>query len=74
MSASVPEKVIVWRLQRFLRHKGMYLRVATSKRQKRWGLGRYYLLGTKGVIDKDIDIRKLAQHLKLLRSWESLSD
>ena len=74
MSAPVPEKVIVWRLQRFLRPQGQYLRVATSKRQKRWGLGRYYLLGTKGVIDKDIDIRKLAQHLKLLRSWESLSD
>jgi hypothetical protein len=73
MKDSVSEKALVRRLRRFLQPKGEYLRTATSKRQKRWGLGRYYLLGAKGVLDKDIDIQKLARDLKILRSWESLS-
>jgi hypothetical protein len=74
MKASVSEIAVVRRLRQFLVPKGEYLRIASSKKQKRWGLGRYYLLDEKGVINKDIDIKKLARDLKLLRSWETLSD
>ena len=72
MGDRVTEVAVVGRLQRFLQAKGKYLRVATSKRQKRWGLGRYYLLNAKGVMDKDVDIEKLARQLRLLRPWETL--
>jgi hypothetical protein len=34
------------------------LRIADPRRQKRWGLDRYYLLDARGVTDKDVDIEK----------------
>jgi len=74
MGVRVTEVAVVRRLQRALLAEGKYLRTASSRKQKRWGLGRYYLLGAKGVVDKDIDIQKLARDLKLLRPGESLSD
>jgi hypothetical protein len=72
MKASVSEPAVVRRLRQFLLPKGEYLRIASTKKQKRWGFGRYYLLDKEGVISKDIDIKKLARDLKLLRPWESL--
>jgi hypothetical protein len=74
MGVRVTEVAVVKRLQRALLAGGKYFRTASSRKQKRWGLGRYYLLGAKGVVDKDIDIQKLARDLKLLRPGESLSD
>jgi hypothetical protein len=68
----VTEGVVVARLRRSLLARGKYLRVATSRKQKRWGLGRYYLLDAKGVVHKDLDIEKLARKLGLLHSWETL--
>jgi hypothetical protein len=68
----VTEKALVKRLQRSLRRKGEYLRTADAKRQRRWGLGRYYLLDTKCVINKDVNIERLARDLRLLRPWEEI--
>jgi hypothetical protein len=53
------------RLQRALRKRGMFLRLADGRKQKRWGLGRYYIVGPKGVIDKNVNIKQLARDLKL---------
>jgi hypothetical protein len=63
---------VLTRLRRPLLAKGKYLRVASSRRQRRWGLGRYYMLGTKGIVEKDVDIEKLARKLGLLAPWETL--
>ena len=49
--------------QRPLLNKGQYLHIANSGKQKRWGLGRYYLLDKKGVIDKNVNIERLARQL-----------
>jgi hypothetical protein len=68
----VTEGAVVVRLQRFLVSKGKHLRIATSTKQKRWGFGRYYLLDAKGVVDKNVDIEKLARKLGLLDPQETL--
>ena len=74
MTVRVTEVAVVKRLQRVLAAEGKYLRTASSRKQKRWGLGRHYLIGAKGVVDKNVDIQKLARDLKLLKPGESLSD
>jgi hypothetical protein len=63
MKIGVTEEAVVKRLQRALLANGQYLRVADSRKQKRWGLGRYYLLDAKGVIDKNVNIEQLARKL-----------
>jgi hypothetical protein len=72
MTGGITETALFRRLQRALRKRGMFLRLADSRKQKRWGLGRYYVVGPKGVIDKDVDIEKLAR--KLLSPGNSLSE
>ena len=68
----VTEGAVVCRLQRFLPAKGKLLRIANSRKQK-LGLGRYYTIGANGVIDKDVNIEKLARKMKLLEPWETVS-
>jgi len=63
MKIGLTEQAVVKRLQRALLTKGQYLRIADRRRQKRWGFGRYYLLDTKGVVDKDVNIEQLALKL-----------
>jgi hypothetical protein len=70
MKIGVTEDAVVKRLQRALLTKGQYLRRADSRKQKRWGLGRYYLLDAKGVADKNANIEKLAREMKLMKPWE----
>jgi hypothetical protein len=65
MTVGISEMAVFERLQRALRKRGMFLRLADSRKQKRWGLGRYYIVGSKGVIDKNVDIKQLARDLKL---------
>ena len=72
MKIGVTEDAVVKRLQRALLTKGQYLRRADSRKQKRWGLGRYYLLAAKGVADKNVNIEKLAREMKVLKPWEKL--
>jgi hypothetical protein len=63
MKIGLTEQAVVKRLQRALLTEGKHLRKADSRRQKRWGLGRYYLLDAKGVVDKDVNIEQLARKL-----------
>jgi hypothetical protein len=63
MKIGITEKAVVNRLNRPLLVKGQYLRIADSRKQKRWGFGRYYLLDKKGVVDKDVNIERLARQL-----------
>jgi hypothetical protein len=65
MTVGITEMALFERLQRALRKRGMFLRLADSRKQKRWGLGRYYIVGPRGVIDKNVDIKELARDLKL---------
>jgi hypothetical protein len=70
MTVGTTEMALFERLQRALRKRGMFLRLADSRKQKRWGLGRYYIVGPKGVTDKDVDIKELAR--KTTQPWKSL--
>jgi hypothetical protein len=70
----VTEIAVVERLQRVLRRKGERLRVVTSQRQRRWGLGRFYLLDGKRVISTNVNIEKLARRVKVLQPWETLDN
>jgi hypothetical protein len=72
MMVGVTERALFVRLQRALRKRGKYLRVADSKKQKRWGLGRYYIAEPNGVIEKDINIEKLAREMGALEPRETL--
>jgi hypothetical protein len=64
MTVGISEMALFERLQRALRKRGMFLRLADGRKQERWGLGRYYIVGPKGVIDKNVDIKQLARDLK----------
>jgi hypothetical protein len=68
----VTEIALFKRLQRALRRRGKYLRVADSKKQKRWGLGRYYIADPNGVIEKDINIEKRAREMGILKLCETV--
>jgi hypothetical protein len=72
MKIAVSERAVFKRLQRYLLAKGKYLRNANRGKQEREGLGRYYLVDAKGVVDKDVDIEKMARELALLDPWETL--
>jgi len=63
MKIGLTEQAVVKRLQRALLTEGKHLRKADSRRQKRWGLGWYYLLDAKGVVDKEVNIEQLAREL-----------
>ena len=65
MTVGITEMALFKRLQRTLRKRGMFLRLADSRKRKRWGLGRYYIVGPNGVIDKDVDLEKLARDPKV---------
>jgi hypothetical protein len=68
MKIGITERAVVKRLKPHLLIKGQYLRVADSKKQKRWGFGRYYLLDRKGVVEKDVNIEQLARQLGVVVS------
>lgn len=68
----VKERAIVERIRRVLRRDGRDLRAATSEQQKALGLGRYYTVGAKGIIDKDVDLEALGLELQALRTWETV--
>jgi hypothetical protein len=70
----ITEIALFGRLQRALRKRGMFLHVADSKKRQRWGLGRYYIAGPNDVIDKDVNLEKLARKTKLLEPWETVSE
>jgi hypothetical protein len=72
MKITVTERAVFKRLQRYLLTKGKYLRNAKRGKQVCEGLGRYYLVDAKGIVDKDIDIEKMARELALLDPWETL--
>jgi hypothetical protein len=79
MEISVTKKAVFRRLQSFLRAKGQYLRSASWGKhlpnvQKREGLGDYYLVGAKGVIEQDVNIEKMARELGVLDPWETLKE
>jgi len=48
------------------------LRIATNLKQKKLGLGRYYLVDENGVVDPDVYLEELARELGLMKSWETL--
>jgi len=68
----VSERTLTLRIRRALQAQGKHLRVATRRNQKALGLGRYYIVGNKGVIDADVDLEKLARELGVMQSWETL--
>jgi hypothetical protein len=81
MEIRVTKKAVFRRLQNFLQAKGQYLRSANRGRhlrnasrgtQERKGLGDYFLVGAKGLIEHDVDIEKMARELGLLDPWETL--
>jgi hypothetical protein len=72
LMVGVTEIALFKRLQRALRRRGKYLRVADSKKQKRWGLGRYYIADPNGVIERDIDIEKRAREMGILKLCETV--
>jgi hypothetical protein len=79
MEISVTKKAVFRRLQSFLRAKGQYLRSASWGKhlpnvQKCEGLGDYYLVGAKGVIEQDVNIEKMARELGVLDPWETLKE
>jgi hypothetical protein len=68
----ITERALTLRLRRALQAEGKHLRIATDLKQKKLGLGRYYLVGEKGVIDADVDLEKLGRELGVMQSWETL--
>jgi hypothetical protein len=69
MKIPIEERALLRRLQRALQDEGKELRKAQALTE---GVGRYYLVGPKGVIDPDVDLEKLARELSAMETWEML--
>jgi hypothetical protein len=72
MKIGLTEQAVVKRLRQALLTKGQYLCKADSRKQKRWGFGRYYLLDSKGVVDRDVNIEQLARQLGVVLPRKAL--
>jgi hypothetical protein len=72
--AKVPitERTIRLRLRVALQPQGKRLCTRTYQQLTKSGLGRYYLVGAKGVIDPDVNLEAFARELGALQSWETL--
>jgi hypothetical protein len=72
MKLLVTERALTIRLRQALRAEGKHLRIVTNRKQKKLGLGRYYVADANGVIDPDVDLQELARELGVMQSWETL--
>jgi hypothetical protein len=68
----VTERALKLRLRRALQTQGKHLRITTRQEQRKFGLGRYYVVSNKGVIDADVDLEHLAREVGVMQSWETL--
>jgi hypothetical protein len=50
----------------------MDLRVADSRKQKLWGVGQYYVVSEKSVVQQNVNLETLAREMGLLEPWEAL--
>jgi hypothetical protein len=63
--------VLFYRLRLALRAEGLDLRVADSRKQKLWGVGQYFVVSGKTVVNKNVDLETLAREMGLFESWEA---
>jgi hypothetical protein len=68
----VTERALTKRLRQTLRAEGKHLRIVTNRKQKKLGLGHYYVADAKGIIDPDVNLWELARNLGVMQSWETL--
>lgn len=69
---AITERALKLRLRPALEAQGKHLRIATWQKQRKLGLGRFYVADANGVIDPDVDLEELATELGVMRSWETL--
>jgi hypothetical protein len=74
MNVPVTEPILVARIRRTLRKAGEDLHRATYEQQRAKGLGKYYLIDSKGIIEKNVHIKILGRELNLLGPWETISE
>jgi hypothetical protein len=67
----VTERALTIRLRQALRAEGKHLCIATDQKQKKLGLGRFYVADVNGIIDPDVDLEELARKLGIMQSWEA---
>jgi hypothetical protein len=62
---------LFYRLRLALRAEGLDLRVADSRKQKLWGVGQYYVVSGKSVVNKDVNLETLVREMGLFESCET---
>lgn len=72
MKIPVTERALKLRLRQALQTQGKHLRIITRQEQRKFGLGRFYLVSNESVIDADVDLEHLARELGIMQSWETL--
>ena len=60
-----------YRLRLALRAEGLDLRVADSRKQKLWGVGQYFVVSGKTVVNNDVDLETLAREMGISELWEA---
>jgi hypothetical protein len=63
--------VLFYRLRLALRAEGLDLRVADSRKQRLWGVGQYFVVSGKTVVNKDVNLETLAREMGLFELWEA---
>ena len=71
---SITQRVLIARVRRTLRKAGEDLCIATAGQRQAVGVGKYYVIDSRGIIDRNVDLEALARELKVLQPWETLSD
>jgi hypothetical protein len=72
MKLGITQRALMARLRRVLRPEGRDVREATSAQRKKYGLGKFYAVDSRGVADKNVDLEKFARSVGVLEPWEEL--
>jgi len=62
--------VLFYRLRPASRAEGLDLRFADVRKQKLWGVGKYYVVCGNSLVNKDVNLETLAREMGLFESWE----
>lgn len=69
----VSSRALVQRVNRKIRNDGRTLKIARSP-DAISSVGKYFVIGDKGVTDQGIDLEAFARKLGVLAEWENVCD
>jgi hypothetical protein len=68
----ISERALIQRINRVLTKRNEVLKTTRNKSLQAVSLGRYFIVNSNGLKQKNIDLEDYARTLDVLQSWEQL--